>query len=244
MSSLLILIPTDRARRFLFKSGVYAWCKEDFELRIPSADDGAIFAAANHLSFCETHLCLRHTDLGESFKYLFGELSVAIENGIIDVYQSKYAGTFSPDERVVYLRTRNSRNKQLIHNTKSETVIGLVDSLLQNGISVVNIASPALQLSDKLCVGNLDKYSELNNLLSIDDELTLLNGPIICGADAGLFVLMCCLPNPLICLAHEWSESLGVKLMDARFNAGQSFDLEFSDDRNDTKIVHRILSML
>jgi hypothetical protein len=213
-------------------------------LRIPSADDGVIFAAANHLSFCETHLCLRHTDLGESFKYLFGELSVAIENGIIDVYQSKYPGTYSPDERVVYLRTRNYRNKQLIHNTKSGTVIGLVDRLLQNGISVINIGSPALQLSDNLYIRNHDNYREFDNLLSIDDELTLLNGLIICGADAGLFVLMCCLPNPIICLTHEWSEFLGVKLMDARLNAGQSFDLEFSGDQNDTQIVDHILSML
>ena len=44
LSSLLNLIPSDRARKFLFASGVWSWCKDDFELRVPSSDGGGGFS--------------------------------------------------------------------------------------------------------------------------------------------------------------------------------------------------------
>ena len=244
LSCFLNVSATDRAQKFLFKSGVYSWCKKDFKNRVleTPGEKATIFASANYLIFRESDLCLGHVNLDESFKYFFGELFSAIENGIIDCFQEKYPKSSAMTKGVVYLRSRNYRNKQIVHNTKSRTVIPIVEGLLQNGINVVNIGSPLLSLIDQLGSANHHLYSELDNLLTIDDELTLLNGPIVCGADAGLFVLMCCLPNPLISLTPEWSERLGIKLMDARRNVGMHSDLGYYGE-GESKIIRHILAI-
>ena len=226
---ILRFFPTDRAKKFLYKSGIWTWAVKDFYSRVQYKERLLIFHADTRLSFSGQDLILQ-PDLNESFAYLFSELYEAISTGIVDLYKDKYPKrSNSKLDRQIFIRTRNYKKKQLIHNSKANQILPLINILLEYGFQITNIGSPALSLENSINTKLLKNYSEFDNILTVDEELNILNGPIIMGADAGLFVLICCMPNPIICLTPEWSETFGIHLLDARRKAGFLNDLSHNE---------------
>jgi hypothetical protein len=225
----LRVIATYRQRYFLYKSGVWKWVLRDFRSRAIKSERWVIFPVQDYISISESHLEIKTSSLGASFEYLFSELYLSITDGIIEEYKQKFC-VISPQKapKSIYFRTRNYEQKQQVHNTTKSNVLDLIIQLLDKNVRVMNIGSPALSLKNDLKPRCSKNYQELSNVLSIDEELEILEGPIVCRADAGLFVLIACLPVPIICLTPEWSESFGVRLMKARAKYGIEGDLDFS----------------
>ena len=164
--------------------------------------------------------------LGESFSYLFREHHKAISAGLrleLDRFNEKQKAQSADIKRVI-LRTRNYSLKQPEHNTKIEEILPLVRCFIQNGWEVINIGSPALPLESELRVDEAAAYKESSNLLTIDEEFEQLTYPIVCRADAGLFVLAAALNTPLLLLSDEWSSRFGINLIEARAELGSQYD--------------------
>ena len=255
----LKLFPTNRQIYFLYESGVWDWVLSDFKKRVIKKERWVIFPVTDYLSFRSSRLEMKVSTLAESFQYLFSELYFAISDGITEEFREKIQGATAVNStsggagfedsqifqsNTVYLRTRNYKNKQRSHNTTKNDVSKVVDKLLDSDVNVINIGSPVLSLKDDLESDNFRNYRELSSVLTIDDEIKMLNGPILCRADAGLFVLVACLPVPIFCLSPEWSESFGIRLMDARSKFGIKRDLDFLPTNSEKEIVIHALRVL
>ena len=240
----LRVIATYRQRHFLYKSGVWKWVLRDFRSRVIKNERWVIFPVQDFISISESHLEIKTSSLGASFEYLFSELCLSITDGIIEEYKQKFC-VISPENvpKSIYFRTRNYKQKQQVHNTTKSDVLDLMIQLLNKKVRVINIGSPALSLKNDLEPRYSENYQELSNVLSIDEELEILEGPIVCRADAGLFVLIACLPVPIICLTSEWSESFGVRLMKARAKYGIEGDLDFSPLNSKEIILTHAISL-
>lgn len=259
----LKLFPTDRQRYYLYESGVWDWVLSDFKKRVIKRERLVIFPVTDYLSFRSSRLEMKVATLAESFQYLFSELYFAISDGITEEFREKIQGVTAlnsisggggggvgfEDSQIfqsntLYLRTRNYKNKQRSHNTTKNDVSKVIDKFLDSGVNVINIGSPVLSIKDDLKSDNSRNYRELSNVLTIDDEIKMLNGPVLCRADAGLFVLVACLPVPIFCLSPEWSESFGIKLMDARSKFGIKGDLDFLPTNSENEILIHALRVL
>jgi hypothetical protein len=243
--TVLKVIATYRQRYFLYKSGVWKWVLRDYKSRTIKSERWVVFPVQDHISISDSHLEMKVSTLGESFKYLFSELYLAITDGIVEEYKQKFY-KISPKNapKSIFFRTRSYVQKQQVHNTTKSDVLDLIIQLLDKNVRVINIGSPALSLKDDLNPRYSEDYQELSNPLSIDEELEILEGPIVCRADAGLFVLIACLPVPIICLTPEWSESFGVQLMKARAEFGIEGDLDFSPLNSKETILVHAMSLL
>jgi hypothetical protein len=190
----LKVIATYRQRYFLYKSGVWKWVLRDYRSRTIKSERWVVFPVQDHISISASHLEMKVFTLGESFEYLFSELYLSIKDGIVEEYKQKFC-KISPQNapNSIYFRTRNYVQKQQVHNTTKSDVLDLIIQLLDKNVTVINVGSPALSLKDDLNPQYSENYQELSNLLSIDEELEILEGPIVCRADAGLFVLIACL---------------------------------------------------
>jgi hypothetical protein len=162
--------------------------------------------------------------LTESFRYLFKEHEKAIKGGL------RIKKDAVVNSKKVFLRTRNYSYKQPIHNTSPDDVLEITKSLIASGINVINIGSPALSVGQYLGSTEIGRYQEFSNVLNLDEEITLIDAPVICRADAGLFVLIAMLPLPIICLTKEWSDFLDVSLINARKASGWNEDLVYSEE--------------
>jgi hypothetical protein len=242
--SALKVIATYRQQHFLYKSGVWKWVLRDYRSRTIKSERWVIFPVQNYISISESHLEIKASTLGESFEYLFSELYFSITDGIVEEYKQKFC-KISPQNvpKSIYFRTRNYEQKQQVHNTTKSDVLDLINQLLDKNLTVINIGSPALLLKDDLRSQYSENYQELSNLLSIDEELEILQGPIVCRTDAGLFVLIACLPVPIIGLTSEWSEPFGVQLMKARAKFGIQGDLDFSPLNSKEIILTHAMSL-
>jgi hypothetical protein len=181
---------------------------------------------------------VNHFSLDEDFKFLFGEHFKAISGGITEVFRnSKFSELDQNLKKKINIRTRNYQKKQPVHNTQLKDVLSITKILTGNNFKVTNIESSPLSLKSHLSKEELMNYEEFDDL-TLDDELKITSGPIICRADAGLFVLMSCLPNPLVVLSEEWSSFLGISLLEARKIAGLNLDkINLVDFQNKNQLL-------
>ena len=245
---LLRLLASDRQKKFLYSKDTFDWIRKDFKTRSKVSsqirkqanrksayrDSGSFLVPVqNYLRYDGNNLFIEHFSLVQDFRFLFNEHFRAISRGIGDVFQkSNFSNLDLSSQKLINIRTRNYQRKQPEHNTRLENVLNITKVLTNNNFKVVNIGSPPLSLKSHLSNEEMMNYSEFGDL-SLDNELKVTSGPIICRADAGLFVLMCCMPNPLVVLTEEWSNSLGVSLLSARKIAGISTDIDnLSDIQN------------
>ena len=202
---LIALTRTPRSDKFLYKSGVFKWVKSDAKVKFKN--NYVVVPAQNYIKIDGDRILFQSKSLTENFKYLFEEHEKALSKGLrinIDSVKSY--------EKKAFIRTRQYARKQPI----------------SRGWHVSNVGSPALLIEKHLNDSEKCNFSEYNDILSIDEEFNLLRGPVICRADAGLFVLAAALPLPLICLTSEWSDYLGVSLLQARKKSGWNSDLAFN----------------
>lgn len=238
---LLRLIATDRQKKFLYSSNTFDWIRKDFKTRYKVKIQSGMFTnwkrrsrkreiflvpVQNYLRYDGKKLFVTEFSLMEDLRLLFFGHFNAISGGIIDVFQNSiYSNLNSSSKKLIFIRTRNYQRKQPQHNTLLTDVLSITKSLLNNNFKVINIGSPALSLRSNLSWRERSKYLEFSDL-SLDAELEITSGPIICRADAGLFTLICCMPNPLVVLTEEWSSFLGISLLEARKIAGINADVD------------------
>ena len=218
---ILSTMKTPRQSKYLYKSNVIKWIKQDAKKRF--GKNYVVVPAQNCIKIENACVKFQSSSLTENFKYLFKEHEKAIKSGL----RLKTNLEFSSNK--VFLRTRNYSQKQTVHNTSPEDILDITKTLLALGFTVINVGSPALSIAHNLNVLEMIKYQEFSNVLNLDEEIDFLNGPIICRADAGLFVLIAMLPLPIICLTEEWSDFLNVSLMNARKASGWNMDVAYSE---------------
>lgn len=242
--SILTRIPTPRQKKFLYQSGVWKWAKKDFQSRsqFKGPRSSYIFPVIDSLTIIKDNLYFKYPTLTESFRNYFTHLETAIQTGIIHEFsRSNFISKKVLNPNRVVLRTRNYRLKQPNHNTTIEDVQELVNQLAKAGFNIVNIGNPALSLLDLF---DHPEYCEIDNKLNINEELSEIYGPVVTRADAGLFVLIACLPYPLVCLTDEWNKFLGVDLMSARKIAGMTQDLTFPATSDEIQGHLKVLRMI
>jgi hypothetical protein len=237
---LLNRIPTPRAEKFLHKSGSLKWVKRDVRSRYGRS--ALVVVAQNNLCFEGVDIKFQGSSLGESFDFLFKEHHKAISAGLrieLDRTRENQKGVIEIPKRVIF-RTRNYSLKQPEHNTKIEDILPLVKCFIQNGWEVINVGSPALPLESELRDGEAAVYREFSNVLTIDEEFDYLAYPIVCRADAGLFVLAAALNTPLLLLSDEWSARFGINLTEARAQSGAQYDQIEVLERQPQDVVDRL----
>ena len=89
------------------------------------------------------------------------------------------------DPPLIVIRTRNFKNKAIIHNTKTEVIEPLIRELIKLNCNVINIGS--LQLSQTIVSNN---YREIMQNISINEEFELCANAdcVLMTVEAGLFV--------------------------------------------------------
>ena len=65
----------------------------------------------------------------------------------------------------------------------------------------------------------------------------MLRYPVVCRADAGLWVLLATMQIPIVLLTKEWSTSFGVNLTEARLLSGLENDLFHALDQDPREVV-------
>jgi hypothetical protein len=242
---LLRLLATDRQKEFLYSNKTFDWIRKDFKTRnkvcnqtekftnrksVYRISENYLVPVQNYLKYDGNKLFIEHFSLEQDFRFLFHEHFRAISGGIGDVFQNSIFSNLNlSSQKIINIRTRNYQRKQPEHNTRLENVLNITKVLTNNNFKVINIGSPPLSLKSHLSNKEMMNYSEFGDL-SLDDELKVTSGPIICNADAGLFVLVCCMPNPLVVLTEEWSSYLGISLLEARKIAGFNTDIDNLSD--------------
>lgn len=168
-------------------------------------------------------------DLSDAYQYLFEQLYVSIKNGLV-LDCNAVAPTHIEIPRVA-VRTRNFKNKATAHNSDFSQTLEIVNQILDTNALVTNYGAPPLSLLDII---DDERYSE-KFLPSIDDELHSIKDKVVLRADAGLFVLYACTNLQLCTITSEWSDFLGIKLMEARNlrDGTESRDFEFPKFENE-----------
>lgn len=219
--AILSTTKTPRQSKYLYDSHVMKWVKSDAKKRFQK--NYVVVPVQNHIELKNASVKFQSPSLTESFRYLFKEHEKAIKGGL------RIKKDAVVNSKKVFLRTRNYSYKQPNHNTSPDDVLEITKSLIASGINVINIGSPALSVGQYLDSTEIGRYQEFSNVLNLDEEITLIDAPVICRADAGLFVLIAMLPLPIICLTKEWSEFLDVSLINAREASGWNKDLVYGE---------------
>jgi hypothetical protein len=114
----------------------------------------------------------------------------------------KMEGFIKANSKVAYIRTRNIKGQADVHNTDSERLLLLTNSLLALGWAVLNTGTPTIELpiTDS-------KYLEVSHNLSIGHQFYLASkcNARVMSAEAGLFVAWAATELPLILIGEEWS---------------------------------------
>ena len=236
--AMLRVIPSPRQKKYLYDSGIFKYIKN--HARQKFGKDIIVVVVQDFLVFSAGKFSMSSKSLDQSFRYYFKEHYEAISNGLkLQPDQPVLPGK---NPRVVF-RTRNYLSKQPEHNTKIEDVLPLVRCFIENKWNVVNIGSPALSLIPHLTPVERSFFTEISNKLTIDEEFKYFCYPVVCRADAGLFVLLATVDTPLILLSKEWSEHLNVTLVDARNLAGLLSTLDLSNNEEPLVVVKRFIKL-
>lgn len=189
----LRLSATPRMRKYLFSSGLFQWAKADVTQRF--GKNARVTVISDYIVLDNDAVVLMQPNLKSSFERRFAAMGGALSRGM------RLPGRSDSKSRVVIFRTRNYSRKAPVHNTRVGDIYRLVQVALGRGWRVINIGSPCTPLPVRH-----PHYSEISNLLSIDqeDELLALH-PVVQRADAGLFTWVCCRPVPICALGREWS---------------------------------------
>jgi hypothetical protein len=208
-----------KGRKYLYKSGIYRWVKNDAR-RLDTVFLGT--ASYMDISTMELYKC----DIREAMYRNFRDLSRMISEGAVqtqeqieriqeiksfsyqDLDKSEYElvrkmeGFIKANSKVAYIRTRNIKGQADVHNTDSERLLLLTNSLLALGWAVLNTGTPTIELpiTDS-------KYLEVSHNLSIGHQFYLASkcNARVMSAEAGLFVAWAATELPLILIGEEWS---------------------------------------
>jgi len=157
------------------------------------------------------------------------------------VYRVKKEPDFGGQPYFV-LRTRNNLNKGgVMYNTDVEFLKPIMLGLLNLGFRVVNIGSPCRSIDIEHPF-----YDEYSHFMPIDKEFELCANAVgvILTAKAGLFTAFAATDLTLIQYDDEWSDSYGVKLFDARSNAGiLDLDIRGSIKSNVSSAVNQMAEL-
>ena len=214
----LKLYKTDRQKKFLFNGKTDKFIFRD--IKNLNLKKSLIFVAQDYLKFKQNNIFVHTDSLTISYKYFFDSLGKAICNGMV-------LKTGKSNNNKIVIRTRNYLNKQPMHNSKLDELLKLLVILKLSDKIILNIGSPALQVSKDLDLPPV-KYIEMSNILTLDEEIALLDCPIIVTTVASVFMLVACIDKPIICMFDEW-DVVDVNLIDCRRSIGFKDDLKRSE---------------
>jgi hypothetical protein len=225
-----------KARRFLFKSGIYKSIK-----KLEKSKSGNFLGTASYidLSNLERFPCNIKEAMTRNFQNLnqmildgavlgIDEIkdipSVISSNSMsktpIDEPLAQRAEDFvTSNSKVAYIRTRNI-NGSTIHNTDSSKLSLLIETLLSQGWAVLNTGTPTIELP----IRN-KRYLEVNHNWPIGYQYNLASRCLarVMSAEAGLFVAWAATELPLVLFDEEWSVTnleSKISLLNARKSVG------------------------
>lgn len=222
------LLATYRQLTPLYRSGLFSWARRDYNKRF-SKPKNKLTVVSNFLIPNQKKISFEaFPDLNVAYQYLFDQLFISISNGLVLTSAKPYMQGGG-----IAVRTRNFKNKATAHNSDLDQTSSIVHQILQSGSVVTNYGAPPLSLFN---LKDEERYSEIY-LPSINDELYSISNKVVLRADAGLFVLYACSNLQLCTITPEWSDFLGISLMEARAkrDGPQNGDLEFPKFRNESE---------
>ena len=213
------LYVSPRQRKFFVKNGLEKYCIEKLCTHFDNFKYIRVGSYVNIQNFS-----VESFNLGKYFNKIFLHLSIMIEDGklyhsdiskktlmkflsqsIITKHQDKYLNNFifkDVNIKKIILRTRNFKNKAVVHNSKFETFRKLTEKLVAKGVMVLNIGCPLLNLNIR---NNL--YCEIDHNLPFEAELKLcqIADTNVMTAEAGLFVGFAASLISITQIDEEWS---------------------------------------
>ncbi|WP_321504092.1 hypothetical protein [uncultured Methanoregula sp.] len=142
-------------------------------------------------------------------------------------YDGIYQTFIKTNKPKIILRTRNFKNKAVVHNSKIEILKPVVEHLLEKGYFIFNIGTPTMPLSIKN-----DDYHEVNHNMAIEDEFKLCSLAQACmlSTEAGLFIAFAATDLTLI----QYDDDLNIKCHNVDlFGARRKAGLNDIDIRNE-----------
>ena len=234
---------TPRINKFYIKNGLEKRCLRIAKKRYPNfkyfRGSGSLDVSTNIKSdFIDNH-----------FIKQFGYLRDMIEDGAL--YESSTLSKSIEDNKIlklylnhtgpkILLRTRNFKNKAVIHNTKSNILLPLLKEmiLMNKELLILNVGCPILSfdLPSK-------NYLEYNKELSFYDQLYLCSKSDynLMTSEGGLFVAFAASKINLIQYDEEWSvEHCGehkISLFEARTKNKDLNDIDIRKEINQGKYI-------
>lgn len=234
-----------RQRKFFVENGLEKYCIEKLRTRFDNFKYMRVGSYVNIQNFS-----VESFNLGKYFNKRFIYLSTMIKDGklyhsgidkktlmkffsqsIISKYQDEYLNNFifkDVNIKKIILRTRNFKNKAVMHNSKFETFKKLAEELIAKNVMVLNIGCPLLNLNIR---NNL--YCEIEHNLPFEAELKLcqIADSNVMTAEAGLFVGFAASLISITQIDEEWSANNLEKPV-YLFKARENFGLRDIDIRN------------
>ena len=219
-----------KSKRYLFKSGVYDFCKNHFEKNSPL---GRFLGTTLYTD--PSNLSKFKMDLTKHFQISFQNLSEQIESGVFADFRldrlaltesqllsvDKILQFIEDRENPIFLRTRNIDNPVSFQNANPLELKPIVEFLLGCGVCIVNSGIPPVKLEIEH-----ENYLEVSHNLPVETELAIAQKfPLVMqSAWAGLFTAISTLNTSLVTFDEEWSIRnlpTPISLMGARQSAGK-----------------------
>jgi hypothetical protein len=247
-----------KARKFLFKTGIYKNIKQ--------------IAQLNHNKFLGTGQYVNLAsmekldyDIHNFLNIQFKNLRLMILDGALQNSVDRESHTMSwvnslsqndehylqfesmlnfisDNEKTIYIRTRNIPGSASAHNTNIGMLKSLISTLLQNNFKVINSGTPTFLLEI-----NNPRYLEISHNLPVVVQQFLASKCLrtVTSAEAGLFTAWAATDIPLITFGQEWSITNlpeKISLLEARSKLG-ILDSSIEDGQN-TELIRNVFDSI